>query len=232
MIAGVVSFLSPCVLPLIPGYLSYITGMSAAELGEEKHTSRVLLGCTLFVLGFTLLFVSLGAAFGTLGNSLQLHQVALQRILGTITIVLGLIFAGAFQRMPIASMELRIHRIPNAGLVGAPILGVLFGLGWTPCIGPTLSAVLGLAASSSDATAWRGAVLAFGYCLGLGIPFLIVGVAYQRSLSALKIVKRHYRALMLVGGLLLVAIGMLEVTGLWSDFVAHIQTSIPGSALL
>ncbi|MGH3796516.1 MAG: cytochrome c biogenesis CcdA family protein [Pseudonocardiaceae bacterium] len=247
--AGLVSFLSPCVLPLVPGYLSFITGLSAAELGvvapgeprsedggsvvvATRTAGRVVLGSCLFVLGLAVVFVSLGAAFGGLGAALRTHQEGLTRVLGVITIALGLFFAGAFQRLRIANTELRFHRTPTAGLAGAPLLGIMFGLGWTPCIGPTLSAVLGLAASTDQATAIRGAGLAFAYCIGLGIPFVIVGLAFQRSMSALAVVKRHYRAVMFVGGALLVVLGILEVTGLWGQAIASVQTHLPTTSFL
>jgi cytochrome c-type biogenesis protein len=243
MLAGLVSFASPCVLPLVPGYLSFITGMSAADLAAHQTGSgsdtrkrrkggRVLLGSLLFILGYSVLFMILGAAFGSLGNALREHQDGLTRTLGAVTIVFGLMFAGAFQKFRFANMELRVHQLPTAGLVGAPILGVLFGLGWTPCIGPTLSAVLGLAASTHQATAVRGAALAFAYCLGLGIPLIIVGLAFQRSMAALAIVKRHYRLVLMFGGGLLITIGVLEVTGIWGQLVQHLQTAIPATSLL
>ena len=246
LVAGLLSFLSPCVLPLVPGYLSYVTGMSAVELQGDQHrpeqrgvvsvltsnTMRVLAGSVLFVLGLAVVFVCLGAAFGSLGDLLRQHQTVLTRVFGALTILLGLAFAGAFGRLRIASAEYRVHRIPVLGLAGAPMLGVMFGLGWTPCIGPTLSAVLGLAASTHGATAYRGAGLAFAYCLGLGIPFVVAGLAFHRSMAAFAVVKRHYRAVMIIGGGLLVATGVLEITGLWNSAVQHLQTLLPGSTIL
>lgn len=241
LVAGLVSFLSPCVLPLVPGYLSYITGMSAAELGDHSQaaaatrvrtTARVLAASLLFVLGVAAVFVCLGAAFGSLGDLLRHHQTLLTRVFGVLTVLLGLVFAGAFGRLQIANTEFRFHRVPVLGLAGAPMLGVMFGLGWTPCIGPTLSAVLGLAASTHGATAYRGAGLAFAYCLGLGVPFVIAGLAFQRAMAAFAMVKRHYRALMIGGGGLLVAIGVLEITGLWTWAVQQLQTLMPGSTIL
>jgi cytochrome c-type biogenesis protein len=236
-LAGLASFVSPCVLPLVPGYLSFVTGMSAADLAAERgrerqgrHVNRVLLGGILFVLGFSLVFVCLGALFGSLGDLLRVHQDTITRILGAVTVVLGLMFAGLFSALPVTAREFRVHRLPAAGLAGAPLLGVLFGLGWTPCIGPTLSAVLGLAASTDGATAARGASLSFAYCLGLGLPFLVVGVAFERSLAALAIVKRHYRLVMAIGGGLLVAIGVLEVTGIWNELVQNLQSRLPASS--
>lgn len=230
LVAGLLSFLSPCVLPLVPGYLSYITGMSAQA--QARNSLRVLAGSVLFVLGLAVVFVSLGAAFGGLGDLLRQHQALLTRVFGALTILLGLAFGGAFGRLRIANTEYRFHRVPVLGLAGAPMLGVMFGLGWTPCIGPTLSAVLGLAASTHGASAYRGAGLAFVYCLGLGIPFVLAGLAFHRSMAAFAMVKRHYRAVMIFGGGLLVAIGVLEITGLWNSAVQHLQTLLPGSTIL
>lgn len=241
LVAGLVSFLSPCVLPLVPGYLSYITGMSAAQLGDHSQaatttriraSARVLAGSVLFILGVAIVFVCLGAAFGALGDLLRQHHTLLTRVFGVLTVLLGLAFAGALGRLRIANTEVRFHRAPVLGLAGAPMLGVMFGLGWTPCIGPTLSAVLGLAASTHGATAYRGAGLAFAYCLGLGIPFLVAGLAFQRAMAAFAVVKRHYRALMIAGGGLLVAIGVLEITGLWTWAVQQLQIMMPGNTIL
>ncbi len=254
--AGLVSFLSPCVLPLVPGYLSFITGLSGEDLAAgtagvliptatptvgrsptqawarlqagRRRVGRVTLGTGLFVAGFTGVFVSYGAAFGGLGRWLTLHQVGVSRILGAVTIIMGLAFAGAFARVPLANREWRIHRLPASGLVGAPLLGVLFGIGWTPCLGPTLTAVLGLAVQS--ATAGRGAFLSAVYCLGLGVPFLIVGLAFRRAAGALTAVRRHARMLTLFGGVLLVVVGFLQVTGAWTDLIAAARPYAPGFA--
>lgn len=214
LLAGVVSFLSPCVLPLVPGYLSYVTGLSGADLadraGGSVHRGRTVLGTLLFVLGFSAVFVSLGALFGGIGSTLLEYQDAITRVLGALTIVLGLAFLGV---LPGMQREFRVHRAPAAGLVGAPLLGVLFGLGWTPCIGPTLGAVQSLALSS--ASAGRGALLTFAYCIGLGLPFIAAAVAFHRALGAFGWVKRHYVWVMRLGGGMLIVLGLLLVTGLW-----------------
>lgn len=223
VIAGLVSFLSPCVLPLVPGYLSYMTGLSGTALDGRHARRRVLLGSTLFVLGFSAVFVSYGALFGGVGRTLLRNQRPITVVLGLVTIVLGLAFMGV---LPWFNRELRFHRLPEAGLLGAPVLGVFFGIGWAPCIGPTLAAVLSLAYES--ASAGRGAILAFAYCLGLGVPFVVTGLAFRRALAAFDVVKRHYRAVTFVGGAFLVVIGLLQVTGAWGAMVRNMQTWITG----
>jgi cytochrome c-type biogenesis protein len=226
-IAGLVSFLSPCVLPLVPGYLSYVTGLTGVDLAEpvekERVNGRVLLGASLFVLGFSAVFISEGAFFGSLGQDLQAHQVTVDRVLGALTVVLGLAFLGVIPGM---QRELRFHTLPRAGLAGAPLLGVLFGVGWTPCLGPTLGAVQALA--FTQGSAGRGAFLTFGYCLGLGIPFLITAVAFRRALGAFAVVKRHYDVVLRVGGGLLVVIGLLLVSGIWETLMVHLRTVVNG----
>lgn len=230
--AGAVSFASPCVLPLVPGYLSYVTGMGGADVaaagGRRSLRSRTAAGALLFVGGFSLVFIAYGALFGGLGALLRDHQRGLQEVFGAITIVLGLTFTGLLAAVPIAGREWRSHRLPAAGLAGAPLLGILFGLGWTPCIGPTLATVLTLAASESTATAGRGALLTVFYCLGLGVPFVLVALAFRRALGVLGVLRRHTRTLMLTGGLLLVTIGALEASGVWNSLVNSLQTLTVG----
>ncbi len=216
--AGLVSFLSPCVLPLVPGYLSYVTGMS----GDPKR-SRMVLGSALFVLGFAAVFVLGGALFGGLGGVLLGSADVITRVLGGLTIVLGLAFLGL---IPGLQRDMRIHRLPAAGLAGAPLLGVVFGLGWTPCIGPTLAVVLTLSVDQGSAA--RGATLAFAYALGLGLPFVLAGLAYRKALAAFKTVRRHSPLITRVGGAMLVAVGLLLVTGLWGDLVAGLQGWVGG----
>ena len=221
--AGLVSFLSPCVLPLVPGYLSYVTGMVGADL-EDARKGRVLLGSVLFVLGFTFVFVSYGLAFGGLGAALLEHANVITKVLGGVTVLLGLSFMGL---IPGLDRDMRIHRWPTTlGLVGAPLLGALFGLGWTPCIGPTLAVVLTLA--TTEASAARGALLSAFYCLGLGVPFVLVGLALRRSARALGFVKQHYRVVMTTGGVMLVTVGLLLMTGVWGTLVAHLRGWISG----
>lgn len=223
--AGVVSFVSPCVLPLAPGYLSYVTGLTGAEIAEggSARRSRVLLGSVLFVLGFSVVFVSYGVLFGGLGEALLRYQDVITRILGVVVIAMGLAFMGL---IPGLQREWRLHRMPSYSLWGAPLLGVLFGLGWTPCIGPTLAAVQGMA--FAEASALRGALLSFAYCLGLGLPFIILGLAFRSLAGTLAWVRRHYVAVMRVGGGLLVFIGVLLLTGWWSDVTVWMRTLVPG----
>ncbi len=216
--AGAVSFLSPCVLPLVPGYLAYVTGLIGTDLAAARK-GRVLAGTMLFVLGFSALFISYGAFFGGVGYSLADHADVISRILGLVTIGLGLAFMGV---IPGLQRDVRFHSTPTTlGLVGAPLLGLAFGLGWTPCIGPTLGAVLTLALDASSAG--RGALLTAVYCIGLGLPFVLVGLAFRRSAGALSWVKAHYRALTLVGGGLLVVVGLLLATGEWTQLSEHLK---------
>jgi cytochrome c-type biogenesis protein len=245
--AGVVSFLSPCVLPLVPAYLSFVTGMSAADLAaagtteaEEPRdgagpikspTGRVALGTLGFVAGAAVVFVSFGALFGQAGDVLQEHSEALTQVFGVVTILLGLLLAGAFSRVNLLNREVRIHRLPGRGLLGAPVLGFTFALGWTPCIGPTLGVVLGLAASSDGASAARGAALSVVYCLGLGIPLLITGLAFNRAMGAFAVIKRHYRLLMVGSGAMLVVLGLLQLTGVWTEWMNRLQSEFGGAEL-
>jgi cytochrome c-type biogenesis protein len=283
--AGALTFLSPCVLPLVPGYLSYVTGMSGtdAERAEAATAVRVavapdgtrlavdgvpadgthsgapagadaagpaaaaparaaaarpgglagatrgrtLLGTALFVLGFSLVFATEGLAFGGLGLVLVRHQAGVTQILGGVTILLGLLFAGVFDRFPMTGRIVRPSIRPRAGLVGAPLLGVLFAVSWTPCVGPTLSVVLSLALTSG--TAVRGAVLAFLYGLGLGIPFIIVAFALQRGMTAFQFARRHAQLIARIGGGLLVLVGILEVSGAWNSALAWLKLHWVGS---
>lgn len=218
MFAGLVSFFSPCVLPLVPGYLSYVTGITGSDLGEARR-GRMVAGASLFVLGFSAVFVSSGALFGNFGGVLFDHRQTLTRVFGAITIVLGLAFMGIVGGL--TQREFRFHYRPTMGLLGAPLLGALFGLGWAPCVGPTLGAVQSLA--FSDASAGRGALLMAFYCFGLGVPFIVVAVAFRRTLGAFAWVKRHYAWVMRVGGGMLVAVGVLLVTGVWDHITYQMQ---------
>ena len=222
--AGVIAFLSPCVLPLAPGYLSYITGLTGAELADVRgKRSQVLAGSLLFVLGFSIVFVSYGALFGSIGSLLLQYSDIINRVLGVLVILMGLAFVGL---IPGLQREYRMHRVPKWGVAGAPLLGILFGLGWSPCIGPTLTAVQSLA--FTEASALRGAVLSFVYCLGLGLPFVLLGLAFSRMAGAIGWVKRNYEWVMRIGGGMLIVVGVLLVTGLWTDFTIWLRVQVPG----
>jgi cytochrome c-type biogenesis protein len=249
-LVGLVSFLSPCVLPLVPGYLSYVTGLAGAdevdrrrgaesgqsEAGEpgpgaggaavairsrvqSRRRGRTMLGAALFVLGFSAVFVSFGAFFGGLGAGLARHQEVVQRVLGVVVVLLGLGFLGL---VPGLRREMRIHRLPAAGLAGAPLLGVVFGLGWTPCVGPTLGTVQTLAYSS--ASAGRGALLSAVYCLGLGLPFLLFAAGFRWLLGALGAVRRHAAVVTYAGGVLMVLLGLLLLTGQWEHLMNEMRS--------
>ncbi|GAA4700949.1 cytochrome c biogenesis CcdA family protein [Nocardioides conyzicola] len=221
LIAGLVSFFSPCVLPVLPGYLSYATGLSGADLANGvagTRRGRMFLGSVLFVLGFATVFVILGTASGALGSWLFEWQDQITTVLAVLMILLGLAFAGW---LPFLQRDFRIHQVPAVGLAAAPVIGFLFGLGWTPCVGPTLGAISTLAFAES--TAGRGALLAAVYALGLGLPFIAAGLAYEKALSAFGWVRRHQVWVMRAGGLMLVAVGVLLLTGWWDQMVSWMQ---------
>ncbi|WP_328329881.1 MULTISPECIES: cytochrome c biogenesis CcdA family protein [unclassified Streptomyces] len=218
VLGGLVSFFSPCVLPLVPGYLSYVTGVSGSDLAQARR-GRMAAGAALFVVGFTAVFVSGGALFGYFGHRLQEHQSIISRILGVVMILLGIFFMGM---MPwLTQREFRFHKRPVTGLVGAPLLGAFFGIGWTPCLGPTLASVQGLA--FEQATAGRGAILTVAYCLGLGVPFVLAAVAFRKALGAFGWVKKHYAWVMRIGGIMMIVTGLLLVTGAWDRIIQEMQ---------
>jgi len=218
LIAGLVSFFSPCVVPLLPGYLSYMTGLSGADLGSARR-GRMLAGALLFVLGFSVIYILIGAATGALGAWLFEYRSQLQFGLGILTIILGIAFLGA---IPVMQRDFRVHKVPAVGLYAAPLLGVLFGLGWTPCLGPTLTAVNAL--SMQEGTAARGVSLTLFYCLGLGLPFILAALAYRRMLGAIGWVRRHQQWVTRIGGAMLIVVGLLLVTGWWQLAVNNLQT--------
>ncbi|KQV74292.1 cytochrome C biogenesis protein ResC [Aeromicrobium sp. Root344] len=223
-LAGLVSFFSPCVLPLLPGYLSYVSGVAAQDL-ETARRGRLLAGALLFVLGFSTVFVLGGALFGSVGLRLEEHRHTLSIITGILVILMGLVFIGL---VPFMQREARVHAVPTVGLAIAPLLGVFFGLGWTPCIGPTLTAVLSLSFATDDASAARGAFLTLIYCLGLGIPFVLAALGFGKFMRTVSWFKRHQRGVSITGGLLLIAVGVMLVTGTWNDLVGEMQTWVTG----
>jgi cytochrome c-type biogenesis protein len=285
--AGAITFMSPCCLPLVPGYLSYLTGMSGTAVTQRREAAdseesltpagsaadlagpgtlavaragaltpalaggagpagtaapagaaagrpcpiaagadmaprgRVMLGTLLFILGFSVIFALEGVAAASIGHALLSHEQVLTRVLGAVIIVLGLLFLGAFDRFSFAGRIVKPGFRPRAGLAGAPLLGMLFGIGWTPCIGPTLAAVLTLGMTSG--TTLRGGLLAFVYALGLGVPFLIVAFAFQRGVNVFGFARRHARLITRIGGCMLIAVGLLEVTGTWASAIVWLQ---------
>ena len=225
LLVGVLGFLSPCVLPLVPGYLSYVAGLAGAGEGdghgdgEAAHRQRRMVGgAFLFVLGFTAVFVATGALFGTLGSSINVHRLLLERIFGVVTIGMGLVFLGRFRFL---QREAKLHRLPRAGLLGAPLLGLTFGLAWTPCLTPTFGAVYALAAT--EGTAGRGALLSAVYCLGLGVPFLLVAMGLGWVSGALAVVRRHTRLVSRIGGAVLIVMGVLLLSGVWDHWMNYLR---------
>lgn len=213
--AGLVAFISPCVLPLVPAYLAYVTGLTGAELEDPLKRRRVIVGTSLFVLGFSSVFISYGALFGGAGNQLLTRERGISQILGVFTILMGLLFLGVIKNI----RQLRPRLKTDGGLVFAPFLGVLFAIGWTPCIGPTLAAVQALAFNEESAV--RGAFLSLGYCLGLGLPFLLVSFGIARAMRTLK--KLPVRALSIIGGVSLILLGLAQLTGFWSGIESWLQ---------
>ena len=220
LLAGLISFFSPCVIPLLPGYLSYATGLSGADL-EDARRSRLVTGAVLFVLGFSLVFVLLGSLTGAAGAWLFTHTRQLNVVLGVLTILLGIAFLGGIGFL---QRDWRIHKVPAVGLAAAPLLGFLFGVGWMPCVGPTLAAINVL--SVNEATAARGAVLSAVYALGLGLPFILAAGAYRQMIGAFAVVRRHQVLVTRVGGAMMIMVGILLVTGWWDRIVQWLQLQV------
>lgn len=214
-LAGLISFASPCVIPLVPGYLTYAAGFS-------KNRGKLFIGSLLFVLGFTALFVAYGALFGSLGSSISANQKTISRVLGFFTIVMGLIFMGRINLL----RSFKVNKIAGSGLIGAPILGFLFGLGWTPCIGPALAAVQTLAIESASAS--RGSILSVAYCIGLGAPFILSGLFLDRSQNVRKFLAKNGDRISYVGGVLLIAIGAMQISGTWDTLMNSLRGLISG----
>ncbi len=223
MLAGLVSFASPCVVPLVPGYLGYVSGMAGADAGGKKSRPRLVLGVLLFIAGFSAVFVTLAIVVSAAGAAFEAQIDIITRVLGVLVILMGLAFMGA---VPFLQNERRLHVSPKAGLAGAPLLGIVFGLGWAPCIGPTLSAVITL--GLTEGTVGRGALLAVAYCLGLGLPFLALAVWFERSGKVLAWLRKHRRGLQIFGGAMLVILGVMLVTGLWGALTGELQGWIDG----
>ena len=242
-LVGLISFASPCVLPLVPGYLSYVAGLvgtgapapavhsggavpagaggtaTAVRTDTRTPRGRMVLGAVLFVLGFSLVFVTFATAFGGLGRLMLEYSVVLDRVFGVVTVLVGLAFLGW---LPLLQRTKKLSVRPAAGLAGAPLLGIVFGLGWTPCLGPTLAAVYSLALS--EATAARGAVLGVAYCLGLGVPFVLVALGARWALGATGFLRRHARTVTRIGGAVLVVVGLLLLTGAWAELMSWLRS--------
>ena len=230
-LAGLVSFLSPCVLPLVPGYLSYMTGLAGADLDDALHRpsararGRILLGTTGFIAGFTVIFILTGVLVAGVGRTLLVHSRVVEAIVGGLIIVLGLAFLGL---IPGLQREWRIHRLPAAGLAGAPVLGAVFGLGWAPCVGPTLGSVLLLA--TVDGSTGRAVALTAAYCLGLGLPFVAFGLGFRKLIGLHQAVRRNSMWVTRIGGGLLILVGLALATGAWNWFIIWLQATVgPGS---
>jgi cytochrome c-type biogenesis protein len=213
IVAGLLSFLSPCVLPLVPGYVAYATGFASTK-------GRVLIGSLLFVLGFTFVFASFGLAFGGLGSQIAAHEELITKILGTFTVLMGLVFLGLFRFVPTFHPKVST----TGGIAGAPLLGALFGIGWTPCIGPALATVQTLA--FDEGSALRGAILSIGYSIGLGIPFILSGLFLDRSKKIRGYFLRKGSLISNLGGALLITIGLMQISGVWADVMINLRSLI------
>ncbi|MGM1064354.1 cytochrome c biogenesis CcdA family protein [Saccharothrix sp. Mg75] len=237
LLAGAISFASPCVVPLVPGYLAYLAGLVGAEApavtgGEAPKTGRwrVAGAALLFVLGFTVVFALTSFVVLGLTDVFWLQGELLQRIGGVVTIAMGLVFIGL---VPVLQRDVRLHRVPRAGLLGAPLLGGVFALGWTPCLGPTLSGVLILASGTEvGSTTVRGVVLVLAYCLGLGLPFVLIALGARWAVRATGWLRGHVRQVQVFGGALLIAVGVALVTGLWGDFVGWLRDAVVSDVVL
>lgn len=233
VLAGAVSFASPCVVPLVPGYLAYLAGLVGADAPPVTHAEaraardgkwRVAGAAALFVAGFTAVFGTILVGVVWLADALVAGEAVLQRVGGVVMIAMGLAFVGL---IPVLQNERRVHWVPRAGLWGAPLLGAVFGLGWIPCIGPTLAGVVAVAAGTGGGSL-RGVVLTLAYCAGLGLPFVLIALGASRAVRTLGWLRRHTRAIQIGGGVLMVGVGVLLVTGVWGGLLAQIQVSVAG----
>jgi cytochrome c-type biogenesis protein len=242
VLAGLVSFASPCVVPLVPGYLSYLAAVvgvedgpgldtPSAEKGVAVRTARLRVAgaAALFVAGFTAVFVLGTVAVLGMTTTLITNQLLLQRIGGVVTIVMGLVFVGF---IPVLQRDTRFAPRQLSTLGGAPLLGAVFALGWTPCLGPALTGVIAAASATEGANVWRGAALVIAYCLGLGIPFVLLAFGSARAVQGLAWLRRHARAIQIFGGVLLILVGAALVTGVWNEFVSWVRDAFVSDVTL
>lgn len=221
LLAGLISFASPCILPLVPGYLGYVGAVgSGPDAPGRSATRRLVLGVALFVLGFSIVFVVLGYVLGAAGFLLVQWRDLITRIAGVLVLLFGIVFIGGIRPL---QRIIRPGWQPRTGLAGAPMLGALFAFGWTPCLGPTLTAIDALALQTGSAP--QGALLAFVYSLGLGVPFLLIALGLGWATRTFAFLKRHVRLLNLIGGSILASIGLLMVTGLWLQLTTQLQAA-------
>jgi len=235
-LAGLVSFASPCVVPLVPGYLSYLAAVvgvedqpGTADVAVRTARLRVAGAALLFVAGFTAVFILGTVAVLGMTTTLITNELLLQRIGGVITIVMGLVFVGL---IPVLQRDTRFAPRQLSTLAGAPLLGAVFALGWTPCLGPTLTGVIAVASATDGANVARGVALVIAYCLGLGIPFVLLAFGSARAVQGLAWLRAHARAIQIFGGVLLIAVGIALVTGLWGDFVSWVRDAFVSDVTL
>lgn len=223
LLAGIISFASPCVLPLVPGYLAYVGGVAGDSGDGRAHKGRVFLGSVLFIAGFTAVFMAIMTLAGSVGSWMVRWEDVIIRVMGVVVIVMGLVFMGQFGAM---QRTQKINIKPKVGLIGAPVLGVVFAIGWAPCMGPTLTTIFAL--SFDQGSVSRAATLAMFYCIGLGLPFMLIALGFGWMTRVTGFLKRHIRAINIAGGVLMMLIGVLMVTGLWSLLMSQLQVVISG----
>jgi len=231
-VAGLVSFASPCVIPLVPGYISYLTGVVGGEMTLDEKGARVsrkhwaVAGAALlFIAGFTVVFLlATVTVFGAV-SAIALNAQTLTRIGGVVTILMGLVFMGA---VPALQKDTRFQPKKWTTIIGAPLLGGVFALGWTPCLGPTLASIISVSVGTAGLTAARGVLLVIAYCLGLGLPFLLVALGSSFAVRGIDVLRRHSRAIQIAGGIAMILVGLMLVTGAWNGFIGWTRQLVDG----